>query len=306
MRSSPSEWRIAPEGFTLTNDGRIFTPFWREPVVFRPSALGGANWPPSSYDPESQTLYVCANDQIQSLSYTNEVNNENPEPGERRIGGALNSRVPLPRTGILAAMDMTTNRLVWQQQWADMCYSGSAVTASGLLFIGRDDGRFTALDASDGSRLWEFQTGAGVNAPPAVFEHEGTQYVVVYSAGNLFARSPKGDSVWLFSLDGTLEAADPAAVAGVATEGQETAGATATRSPDPALGRLVYTQTCIFCHGAGGTGGHDGPSLTAATNPDAVRRILRDGRNGMPSFINLLSGTEIEDVTTYVVSELPR
>ena len=35
------------------------------------------------------------------------------------------------------------------------------------------------------------------------------QYVVAYSAGSLFAGSPRGDSVWLFSLEGTLERTDP-------------------------------------------------------------------------------------------------
>ncbi len=90
-----------------------------------------------------------------------------------------------------------------------MCYSGSAVTAGGLLFVGRNDGRLTALDSSNGRSLWEFLTGAGVNAPSSVFEYQGDQYVVVYSAGNLFGRSPKGDSVWLFSLKGTLDEADP-------------------------------------------------------------------------------------------------
>ena len=108
-------------------------------------------------------------------------------------------------TGIFAALDMKTNRLVWQQRWRDVCYSGSVTTAGGLVFVGRNDGRLTALDSSNGRRLWEFQTGAGVNAPAAVFQYEGEEYIVVYSAGNLFAASPRGDSVWLFSLKGTIE-----------------------------------------------------------------------------------------------------
>ncbi len=110
---------------------------------------------------------------------------------------------------MFAALDMRTNELVWQQHWADTCYSGSTTTAGGLVFVGRNDGRLTALDSGDGTKLWEFQTGAGMNAPVSVFEHEGKQYVVAYSAGNLFAGSPKGDSVWLFGLDGTLEPAPP-------------------------------------------------------------------------------------------------
>jgi alcohol dehydrogenase (cytochrome c) len=48
-----------------------------------------------------------------------------------------------------------------------------------------------------------------MNAPVSVFEHDGKQYVVAYSAGNLFAGSIKGDSVWLFALDGTLEPVEP-------------------------------------------------------------------------------------------------
>ena len=48
-----------------------------------------------------------------------------------------------------------------------------------------------------------------MNAPASVFEHAGRQYVVAFSPGNLFAGSVKGDSVWLFGLDGTLEPVEP-------------------------------------------------------------------------------------------------
>src|SRR5688572_21136329 len=106
-------------------------------------------------------------------------------------------------------MDMRTNTIVWQPPSADMCYSGAAVTAGGLVFVGRNDGRLTALDSSDGKKLWEFQTGAGMNAPVSVFAHDGKQYLAAFSAGNLFAGSAKGDSVWLFAVDGTLAPVAP-------------------------------------------------------------------------------------------------
>ena len=48
-----------------------------------------------------------------------------------------------------------------------------------------------------------------MNASVSVFAHNGKQYVVAYSAGNMFAASAKGDSVWLFALDGTLEPVPP-------------------------------------------------------------------------------------------------
>jgi quinohemoprotein ethanol dehydrogenase len=51
-------------GYELVNDGRIFTPFWTDPVLARPSADGAVNWPPSSYDPRLGRLFVCAVDSI--------------------------------------------------------------------------------------------------------------------------------------------------------------------------------------------------------------------------------------------------
>ncbi len=200
----PQSMAIAPEGFRLVNQGRIFTPFWTEPIVAKPGQGGGANWPPSSYDPRSGHLYVCASDRT-GVFKGGDSDFEIPMDGQRYIGGVFGA-VAWGISGVLSALDMRTNKLVWQQQWPERCYSGSVVTAGGLLFIGRGDGRFTALDSRTGAMLWQFQTGAGVNAPAAVFEHRGQQYVVVLSAGSLFANAPRGDSVWMFSLQGKMDA----------------------------------------------------------------------------------------------------
>jgi quinohemoprotein ethanol dehydrogenase len=198
----PHSIDIAPEGYSMVNQGRIFTPFWSEGIVAKPSARGGANWPPSSYDPATDFYYVCATD-APNLFKGGESDQKLPQNGQNYLGGAFGG-MPLPASGIFAALDMKTNRLMWQQRWKDNCYSGSVTTAGGLVFVGRNDGRLTALNSSNGQHLWEFQTGAGVNAPAAVFEYEGEQYVAVYSGGSLFAGSTRGDSVFLFSLKGTL------------------------------------------------------------------------------------------------------
>lgn len=206
----PHQIDIPLEDYPLVNQGRIFTPFWADGVVAKPAPRGGANWPPSSYDPATNYFYVCGTDSV-NLFKGGEENQAIPEEGHggRYLGGTFGGS-PIPATGIFAALDMKTNRLVWQQRWKDLCYSGSVTTAGGLVFVGRNDGRLTALDSSNGKRLWEFQTGAGVNAPAAVFEYEGEEYVVAYSGGNLFANSPRGDSVWLFSLKGRMEQATAA------------------------------------------------------------------------------------------------
>ncbi|MBN1240303.1 MAG: PQQ-binding-like beta-propeller repeat protein [Gammaproteobacteria bacterium] len=293
----PQSIPIAPEGARLVNQGRIFTPFWTdEPVLVKPGVAGGANWPPSSYDPQTGYLYVCASDRIWAY-ISEEVGPERPPEGESYIAGGFGG-FHLHSLGVFAALDMHTNELVWQQHWPQPCYSGSVTTAGGLVFVGRSDGRLTALDSSDGTLLWEFQTGAGMNAPATVFEHEGRQYVVAYSAGNLFAGSPRGDSVWLFGLDGTLPQVEPG--------GAEAVTSTSAEGPaDLANGRTVYEAACLFCHGEAGEGGHGGgPALTAASSLSAVRQIVGEGRNDMPGFGAALSAEQIRDVSAYVAEEL--
>ena len=87
------------------------------------------------------------------------------------------------------------------------------------MFVGRNDGRFMALDKRNGSKLWAFQTDGGVNAPASTFEYQGKQYVVVLAGGTALAGSKRSDGLWLFSLDGKISSlprgsADPGAPRG--------------------------------------------------------------------------------------------
>jgi glucose dehydrogenase len=74
----------------------------------------------------------------------------------------------------------------------------------------------TALDKADGTQLWEYQTDAGIHAAVSTFEHDGRQYVVANSAGSFFPGTTRGDSVYLFALDG---AAPPSSSTGAAASG---------------------------------------------------------------------------------------
>lgn len=290
----PQSIDIAPFGTEMVNEGRIFTPFWDKPIVIKPSQLGGTNWPPSSYNRELGYLFVCSNDRIGLFSAGEETTE--PTPGTNYTGGRFGS-VAIPPTGIFAAFDMRTNKLVWRQRWSDVCYSGSTTTAGNLVFTGRNDGRFVALDARNGNLLWEFQTGAGVNAPASVFEHKGQQYVVVYSAGNLFAGSPPGDSVWLFSLSGTLGSAAPPG--GIDAQQISMEGA------NKEAGTHVFAQFCSQCHGENGKGGHGGgPDLSAVKDTRAIITTITSGKNTMPSFGSALSPEQIRDVVEFVVGGL--
>jgi alcohol dehydrogenase (cytochrome c) len=293
----PQSIPIEPEGFELVNRGRIFTPFWTDkPVLVKPGVAGGANWMPTAYRQSSGYLYVCATDR--SWGYiAMPVGDERPPEGAGYIAGGFGG-FALHSLGTLTALDMHSNEKVWQQHWPEACYSGATVTEGGLLFIGRADGRLTALDASDGSKLWEFQTGAGMHAPVTVFEHRGKQHVVAYSAGTFYAGSARGDSVWLLSLDGELEPAEPAG--SVMSFSREVTG-----EPDLANGKAVYDTACLACHGEQGEGGHGGgPTLAEASSFGAVLQVVSEGRNDMPPFSGALSAEQIRDVSAHVARVL--
>jgi alcohol dehydrogenase (cytochrome c) len=291
----PQSIDIAPEGTTLVNKGRIFTPFWKTPVPVKPAIAGGANWAPAAYDPQSGHMIICASDR--AVSYVvQDLETQRPPEGANYVGGSPIRHLPL--LGVFAAVDLRTNTLVWQQQWPDQCFSGVAVTAGGLAFVGRNDGRLTALDTGNGKRLWEFQTGAGMNSPVSVFEHNGRQYVVAYSAGNMLQGTARGDSLWLFGLDGKVE---PAVASGIAM--QFTQGAAG--QPNIDNGKAVYDRACSSCHGPQGEGGHDGaPSLRATRSAALIMQTVSEGRREMPSFSSLLTAEQIRDVAGYVSERL--
>ena len=304
---------MAPEGFDLVNEGRIFTPFTKHPAVWKP--LAAVNWPPSSYDPESHWMYVCATDSLWGAQGGDP--NYPVEPGAL-YSGSIVARFAAPRRGVLAAVDVTTNKLVWRQQWVDQCYSGSIVTSGGLLFIGRNDGRLTALDKTTGHKLWEFQTDGGVNAPASTFEYKGKQYVVVLAGRTALAGSKRSDGIWLFALDGTISSlprgsADPVAqgprpgppAPGPAAGGGAAAGpgsATAQRAANLDKGKETYTTTCVVCHGEAGKGGsHGGPALTRALTGESITNVVTRGRNDMPPFGSAFSADQLQDLSAYVL-----
>jgi alcohol dehydrogenase (cytochrome c) len=318
----PQAIEIAPEGYELVNEGRIFTPFaGDDPTIVKPGIWGGANWPPSSYDPVKQHLFVCASSVPGGFTGQVNPNFVPPVPGGR-FGMGQTQQARVQRTGIIAALDMSTNKLVWRYRWPEQCYSGTLATGGDLLFVGRNDGRLTALDSRTGKQLWEFQTGAGMHAPVSTFTHRGQQYVLAYSAGNALIGSPRGDSVWLFGLEGPLPPAEagvpvnrlaaavPPPRAGVAA--QPNAGVAvqpniglAQPAADRQNGQRVYEQTCVICHGEDGMGGHGGGTpLNNVASAEAVLEVVTAGRNSMPSFAGLLAPADLRDVAAYVAERL--
>lgn len=149
---------------------------------------GGASWSPMSYDPNRGLVIVTATRHLA------------PGAGKRRAG--LDELVAEWRViySTVSAVNVTTGAIVWQDEFDGGLVGGTVSTAGGITFVGEGNGYFDALDTQTGARLWHFQTGAGVNAPPIIFAIDGREYVAVASGGNQQLGTPRGDSLYVFSL----------------------------------------------------------------------------------------------------------
>ena len=252
--------------------------------VVAPGPQGGANWPPSSYNPETGLMYVCA--QATAAGYSVGVTEPPDDPGAAPYLGSIWTITGFTdNPGLLAAFDVSTGEIAWMKRWKDSCYSGSTTTGGGLVFVGRNNGELQAFDAESGERRWSFQTGAGANNTATVFEHDGKQYVAFYAGGNSLAASAHGDNLWLFSLDGEIGPVEPGGAGG----GVQHAG------------EQLFGENCSSCHGVTGGGGNGGPPLTGIDlDRGAIIEQIEKGGAGMPAFENQLTPQQIADVTAFV------
>jgi alcohol dehydrogenase (cytochrome c) len=202
--------RKAPDGKPY-RIGCIFTPYdHKRYVVFAPDALGGANWPPSAYSPDTGYMYICSKDGQAAWKAVPAQRQKLQARGDfSQIEGLQGSGPARKKTGRLVAMNMRTNRIVWQKEWSTLCYSGVMSTAGGLVFVGRNEGFFEAYDARNGRRVWRSpKLRAGVNAAPTTYTVNGKQYIAVFAGGNGIAsafggvKPYYGASLYAFALPG--------------------------------------------------------------------------------------------------------
>jgi quinohemoprotein ethanol dehydrogenase len=148
----------------------------------------------------------------------------------------------------------------------------------------------------------------------STFEHKGKQYLLAFSAGNALIGSARGDSVWLFGLEGTLPPVAPGTpvsrLAAAPAPPADTFATTAEATPRVAganltAGQQLYEQACVICHGADGKGGHGGGApLVGVKDLRAVIQTVTAGRSDMPPFRASFTPEQIRDVSAYVVETL--
>lgn len=120
-----------------------------------------------------------------------------------------------PPWGTLNCIDLNTGKLLWKVPLGEYAaltregmpktgtenYGGAVVTAGGLVFAaGTRDHKVRAFDSDTGAELWSALLPFVGNAPPAVCEVEGRQYIIISASGANKLGTPYGDAYVAFAL----------------------------------------------------------------------------------------------------------
>ena len=180
-----------------------------EAVFAVPSFLGGKNWMPMAYNPNTDLFYVPSNEW--GMDLWNEPTTY--KKGAAYMGAGFTIK-PLYEDyiGALRAIDPKTGKWAWEYKNNAPLWGGVLTTGGNLVFFGTPEGYLNALDAKTGKLLWRFQTGSGIVGIPVTWEMDGEQYIAVPSGwggavplwGGDVAKRIKtlnqGGSLWVFKL----------------------------------------------------------------------------------------------------------
>lgn len=313
------------------------------PRVIYPSEQGAHSWPAMSYSPQSGLVYVPTIEMANMLLDLRKTKSARvhdideafgigyvfPERGisydalewlfgplPRFSVTAPDGKRPLVRS-ILKAIDPKTGKVAWQQPISQDYFlidGGILSTAGGIVFAGREDGKFVAYDAANGKPLKQLDTGTPIMAAPMTYEIDGQQYVAVLGGhggtkwdftGSAAMDYINENRVLVFKLDGESEVPKPARRDAPAPYMQPPPR---EGSPEQiAAGRELFYQWCARCHNSFGTPAM-APDLSrlgdGIASLDTFKAVVIGGAFvplGMPRFADALSEQDATALHSYLI-----
>jgi len=294
--------------------------------VVLPGAIGGHNWHPMAFNPETGLVYIPAMETFGIYADSNEVH----EIRERwwntgmkwdeyydTIIETLEAEGDLPyNRGVLKAWDPVAQKEAWAVVLEDHWNGGVLTTAGNLVFQGTGAGKFRAYRADTGDQLWEVDTKTGIMAPPITYSVDGEQYVSVLlgwggaaiTAGDArtaaAARYGNEGRLLVFKVGGT---ADYPEVTEKNLDIPEPPSDVQLTSAEIRRGGQLFMGTCALCHGALAISPGVIPDLRymSPVIHENFKAIVADGmlaHTGMAKFSDLHSDEELDLIYGYIVA----
>ena len=313
------------------------------PKIIYPSVQGAHSWPPMSYSPAAKLVYVptvempnmlfdlakMADTRVHGMDAGFDTGYIFPERGlsyetlESLFGplprfplSTPDGKRPMVRS-ILKAIDPSSGEVIWQQPTSQDYFlldGGVLSTGGGLVFAGREDGKFVVYEARSGRVLKELDTGSPIMAAPMTYQIDGRQYVAVlcghggsfYSfTGTAALKYTNEDRVLVFALDGSPEVPKPA------SRQLEPYRQPPARSGTPeqiAAGKALFVQWCSRCHALGVSA--MSPDLSRLNDGigsfDTFKAVVRGGAFiplGMPRFDDAISDRDASAIHDYLIDQ---
>lgn len=153
-------------------------------------AMGATNWPPPSYDPQTELFYLNGTEGY-GVAYLYDTSAE-PEGYGGGGGGNFDSK------STLFALDIRSGKVKWKHSHDTSAASNDAgmnggilTTAGHLLFTG-DSGQLVAFDPASGNILWRQRLIAPLSNGPSTYLLDGKQYIIAGAGDTLYALTLAG------------------------------------------------------------------------------------------------------------------
>jgi len=285
-----------------------------------PGPLGGHNWHPMSYNPNTGLVYIPVLEMYFAYS-----KDEAYTYDEKLWNTGIDSQTTIPPKNILqlaslvksirgrlSAWDPVEQKEVWKS-YHTLPWNGGTLTTSGnLVFQGNSDGEFVAFQADTGKRLWSTDLKSGIIAPPITYSIDGQQYVsVLVGWGGMFALysglpakytgGPINGKIVTFALGSDLSIPDGPPTLEMPYPPESNADEVTI-----ANGEEKYHAYCFVCHGVGAVGGgviSDLRYMSEETHSKFSAIVLGGmyANKGMVGFSDILSQEDSEEIHAYLI-----
>jgi alcohol dehydrogenase (cytochrome c) len=181
---------------------RHHTPPTTKGTLECPGAVGGSQYSPLAYSPETQAVYVSG---INLCMYL-KVEYESTKNGEKAFAGDRVVPKNTEKTGTFTAVATNTGKVLWNHKMPTPMDGGATASAGGLVFTGDQQGVLYAFDAKTGDDLWQGDLKLAFGTAPVIYSIDGTQYVLATVGGAALTASEElgeiGARVIAFKLGG--------------------------------------------------------------------------------------------------------